>query len=229
MYCVKCGVKLQDGLKQCPLCQTMVYYPSNDTLISNNYPDHLPTYNSESNMPTAIAFSFICAVAILVLAIICFNLYGEFAWLGYPVWGIVLFYIIFILPCWFRNPHPVIFSSIDFFAIALYLFYINFKVNGHWFFSFALPLVVIVAIAFITIMALSRFLKKAGFYIIGGTLIYFGFASVLIEFFQSLTFHTHMFVWSLYSLTVLFGFGIFLIIAAINRPLKNYLEKRFFI
>ena len=27
MYCVKCGVKLADSEKQCPLCQTLVFHP----------------------------------------------------------------------------------------------------------------------------------------------------------------------------------------------------------
>ena len=27
MYCVKCGVKLQDGTETCPLCQTPVWNP----------------------------------------------------------------------------------------------------------------------------------------------------------------------------------------------------------
>ena len=31
MYCVKCGVELADGEKQCPLCGTRVYHPDIQT------------------------------------------------------------------------------------------------------------------------------------------------------------------------------------------------------
>ena len=27
MYCIKCGVKLADSEKKCPLCNTVVYHP----------------------------------------------------------------------------------------------------------------------------------------------------------------------------------------------------------
>jgi len=30
MYCVKCGVKLQEGIPSCPLCQTPVWNPDAD-------------------------------------------------------------------------------------------------------------------------------------------------------------------------------------------------------
>lgn len=227
MYCVKCGVKLEDGINRCPLCQTPVWNP--DGIDSENkYPEKMPKAPVETNLPSAIFFSIICSVSIIVLLVICLNIYGEIAWGGYPIFAIALFYILFILPAWFVNPNPVIFSSIDFLAIALFLFYVNQKVDGQWFFSFALPIVVILAADSVTVITLAKYVKRGGLFIAGGAVIFLGFASVAIEFFQSITFHTRMFTWSLISLSVFFGFGIFLIIAGIYKPLKDYLKKNFF-
>jgi hypothetical protein len=44
MYCVKCGVKLEDTEKMCPLCGTMVFHPDikrddvERLYPENNYP-----------------------------------------------------------------------------------------------------------------------------------------------------------------------------------------------
>ncbi len=227
MYCVKCGVKLQDGVNNCPLCATPVWNPDGINK-DNRYPESMPKTPIENKLPAAIFFTIICAVSIIVLLVVCLNLYDQLAWVGYPVLAILLFYIICILPLWFKKPNPVIFWPINFTAIALYLFYINQKVDGHWFFSFALPIVILIAIDIVTVITLARYVKKGGLFIAGGAVLFLGIAAVLIEFFQSITFHTRMFRWSLYALSICLGFGIFLIIAGIYKPLKDYLQRHFF-
>ena len=43
MYCVYCGVKLQDGVKECPLCHTPVaVVPQPGTEEKALYSDRLP-------------------------------------------------------------------------------------------------------------------------------------------------------------------------------------------
>ena len=54
-------------------------------------------------------------------------------------------------------------------------------------------------------------------------------ASMLVELFEDLTFHTGMFNWSLYSATAFGIFGLFLLLAGIIRPLREHLEKKFFL
>ncbi|MBR4827339.1 MAG: zinc-ribbon domain-containing protein, partial [Oscillospiraceae bacterium] len=42
MYCVKCGVKLQEGTEKCPLCGTPVWNPdglSAESTYSSRMPD----------------------------------------------------------------------------------------------------------------------------------------------------------------------------------------------
>ncbi|MCQ2555321.1 MAG: hypothetical protein MJ171_06685 [Clostridia bacterium] len=228
MYCVKCGVKLQDGIESCPLCGTPVWNPDG-VAIEGKYPDKMPKKPVETNMPLAILFTFLSVITVTVLFVVCMNLYGNLSWGGYAIFGVMLFYVMMILPLWFRKPNPVIFTPVNFLAIALYVGYINWKVNGHWFFTFALPIILITAVEMVTVITLGRYVRRGRLYIAGGAVIFMGFATVLVELFQTMTFGTQMFTWSLYSFSVFFIFGMFLIVAGIYKPLKVYLNKKFFI
>ena len=42
MYCVKCGVRLQDGTERCPLCDTPVWYPGEPETAAPNFSDRYP-------------------------------------------------------------------------------------------------------------------------------------------------------------------------------------------
>ena len=65
MYCVKCGVRLQEGVKECPLCQTPVWNPEGPA-AEKSYPDRLPGQYRQSDLPGAIALTVLCLVASLV-------------------------------------------------------------------------------------------------------------------------------------------------------------------
>ena len=119
MYCVKCGVKLQDGTETCPLCQTPVWNP--DQIVrERSYPDSLPERHRESGRTLALGMTILAAVEIIVVMIVCFRLYGELRWGGYAIGGIGLFYIIAFLPQWFHEPKGEIFVPVDHAAAALY-------------------------------------------------------------------------------------------------------------
>ena len=51
MYCIKCGVKLADTEKRCPLCSTIVCHPDFESISDRPlYPSNKPpTNNSGSN------------------------------------------------------------------------------------------------------------------------------------------------------------------------------------
>lgn len=228
MYCVKCGVKLQDDMKCCPLCGTVVAYKCEEVQHQPNYSQTLPN-KRHGDMIFASMIGSLCLIAILTILVVCLNLYHRLAWGGYAIFGIVLFYILFILPLWFYKPNYVIFIPIDHLAIGLYLLYICLVTEGQWFMTFALPLTCISAIILTTTVALTKYVKKAGYYIAGGILILTGLSSILMEFFQHITFGSKMFVWSLYVITCCCIVGIFFILAGIIKPLRDYLDKKFFI
>ncbi len=227
MYCVKCGVSLREGVSVCPLCATPVWNPENRE-EEPIYPNRFPGHYREADLPAAVAMTVLCLVAVLVVMTACFKLYGTLSWGGYVVWGILLFYIVAVLPCWFRNPLGEVFVPVDYAAAALYVLYICRKTGGHWFLSFAMPVALGCCILSTAMICLLKYVKGGRLYIFGGFLILLGGFTVLVEFFEHISFGTPMFQWSLYSLTGFGMAGLFLLIVGMIPPLRHALEKRFF-
>ena len=227
MYCVKCGVKLQEGVEKCPLCQTPVWNPEPMT-GDRSYPDTLPRRHRESTLPSAVALTVICAAASIVTLTVCFKLYRSLNWGGYVLLGLLLFYVLAALPLWFENPKAEVFLPVDHAAIALYVLYICQKTGGHWFMSFAFPVIMSSCVLFTALICLLKYVKGGRLFILGSFLLLLGGFTVLVEFFEHLSFGHEMFRWSLYSLSG-FGFiGLFLLIAGMIPALRHWFEKRFF-
>ena len=227
MYCVKCGVKLQEGTDKCPLCGTPVWNPEGKKK-ENTYPERLPMHYMESTMPIAVVATVICLMAVLVLLAVCLNLYGTLAWGGYAIFGIMLFYVLFFLPLWFRKPPIEAIVPIDHLAIGLFLLFVCLKTGGKWFLSFAMPIVLVSCLVLTAAVCLIKHIKKGRLFIFGGLFIFMGCLTMLVEFFQHITFKSAMFRWSLYSLTGFGILGIFLIIVGMVPSLQNSLKRRFF-
>ena len=227
MYCVKCGVKLQDGAAECPLCHTAVRAPG-DASAERSYPDSLPPHDRDSDLPAAVAMTVLCAIAAAVVLAVCFRLYGELRWGGYAVGGIALFYIIAVLPRWFRHPRAEVFVPSDHAAAALYALYVCLRTGGSWFLSFALPILAISCLLSTALICLLKYVRHGRLFIFGGFFLLLGACTMLIEFFEHIAFGTPMFLWSLFSLTGFGAVGLFLLVAAMIRPLREALEKRFF-
>ena len=229
MYCVKCGVRLDDSLDRCPLCGTPVWRPEEaqdqDRAFSSIFPE-----KHRNERLTVVAF--LTAVALLAAFItlrICLRIYGGIVWSGYAMLGIALFYVIAILPLWFRRPNPMIFLPVDHAAIAGFLLYASWASGGHWFLSFGSPVTAMSCLLLTGFIALLRYVRGGRLFIIGGSVIVLGGLSMLVEFFQHITFGTKMFTWSLYVVSSCLAFGMFLILAGTIRPLREYLERRFFL
>ncbi len=227
MYCVKCGVRLQEGVERCPLCRTPVWDPE-PREESRSYPDTLPLQHREADLAGAVALTVICAVASIVMLTVCLKLYGRLEWGGYVIFGLLLFYVIAVLPRWFRAPRGEVFVPIDHAAAALFLLYVCHRTGGHWFLSFALPVTVSSCLISTAMICLLKYVKGGKLFILGGFLLALGGFTVLVEFFEHLSFGTEMFRWSLYSLTGFGSAGLFLLIAGMIPSLRHGMRKRFF-
>ena len=227
MYCVKCGVKLQDGVECCPLCRTPVWNPE-PQVEKRSYPDTLPLQHREADLAGAVALTVICAVASVVTLTVCLKLYGRLQWGGYVIFGLLLFYVIAVLPRWFREPKGEVFVPIDHAAAALFVLYVCLKTGGHWFMSFALPVIACSALISTAMICLLKYVRGGRLFILGGFLLALGGFTVLVEFFEHLSFGTEMFRWSLYSLSGFGSAGLFLLIAGMIPSLRQGMRKRFF-
>ena len=231
MYCVKCGVKLADTEKMCPLCGTKVYYPDLTQGGSNNiYPKRKYPTPEEQALGLPIFLTAVFLVPLLTVLFCDLRFSDAITWSGIVAGAMSLIYLMFVLPLWFKNPHPVVFVPCSFGAIGLYLFYINWFVDGRWFLSFALPILGCIAIIVITVLVLLRYIRGGRLYIFGGAFIATGGMMLLMEFLMGITFENIDFLgWSFYPLVSLALIGGILIFLGICRPAREAMERKFFV
>ncbi len=231
MYCIKCGVELADGQSKCPLCGTVVYHPDVPvTEAKPPYPSYVRPPMRVNHRGVMFLVTMVYVMLIIQLIICDFSISGGFVWSLYADGGLLLSYILFLLPLWFRRPNPVIFVPCDFVAIALYLLFIDLVTGGDWFLSFAFPVVGIAGIIVTTVVALVRYVRRGYFFIFGGAVIACGGYLMLLEFFLNITFKLRgTFIWSIYPLIGCFLMGMALIVIGISKPLRESLSKKFFL
>lgn len=231
MYCINCGVKLADTEKRCPLCGTVVFHPElNRPEAEPLYPqDQVPVPKVNSRIANVIVTAaFLLPILITLLCDLQMN--GGVTWSGFVIGGLVVGYVILVLPTWFRKPNPVIFVPCGFVAVGLYLLYISLATGGHWFLSFAFPVVGAVGLIVTTVVTLLRYVRRGRLYVFGGAAIALGAFMPVMELLMNLTFHFQKFKWwSLYPMIPLVLLGGVLIFLAAYRPARESMERKFFI
>ena len=195
MYCVNCGVKLADTEKRCPLCQTVVFHPQ---IIRKEaeplYPEELgplPTMNTVVAQ-IIIATAYLLAIGVSLVADLQTG--GGLTWAGYVIGGLLLSYVIIMLPLWFKAPNPVIFVPCDFAAIGLYLMYINWETGGHWFLTFAFPVTGFIGLLVAAVVVLRRYIRRGRLYVFGGAILALGAFMPIMEMLLALTFESIHFI-----------------------------------
>lgn len=232
MFCIKCGIELSEGQKICPICQTRVYHPD------FKQSDALPTYprkafkSEEINIRGLLFIITLLHLIPVVFALILdLNLNGRIDWMGYVVGSVVFLYVCAVLPLWFKKPNPVVFVPCDFFTLAIFLWNINLKADGTWFWTLALPITVGVCLITTAMIVLLRYLRHGRLFIFGGGFILSGCVVLLIEHLMHITFNVNHtgFAWSLYPMVFLAIIGVGLIVIEIVKPFKESLKKIFFL
>lgn len=231
MYCIKCGVKLADTEARCPLCETEVFHPeilrqeATPLYPGQAYP--APQVNSRAAL---IIWSTVTMIAIFTTLLCDYQISGRIVWSGYVTGALLMGYVMFVLPYWFRKPNPVIFVPCSFVAIGLYLLYINLATGGSWFLSFAFPITGCVGLVVTAVVVLLKYVRRGLLYIFGGALIALGIFMPLMELLLCITFAGIRFMgWSFYPLIALGLLGAMLIFLAICRPARETMERKFFL
>lgn len=231
MYCINCGVKLADTEIRCPLCETEVFHPDLRRAPAEPlYPGReVPAAQVPSRAAPIIVSTFFLMAAMIVL--VCnYQISGAITWSGYVVGGLQLAYVVFVLPYWFRKPDGVILIPCDVVSVALYLWYINRAVHGHWFWPFALPVTAYMGIVITTVVVLTKYIKKGHLFIWGGAMMALGLFMPLIEYLLYVTFAGIAFLgWCWYPMIALILLGAMLFVIELHRPSKETLERKFFI
>ncbi len=230
MYCIKCGVELSRGQEICPLCNTRVYHPDLPIEGAPTYPKK--PFQSEEFNRRGLLFVITVLSLIPLLLPMAFELswHNVVNWSGYVTGGVLLGYILIVLPLWFKKFHPEIFLPVDFAAVLGFLLYVDLQTAEGWFLPFALPVTGALGLIVTAVCTVAHYLRRGRLYIVGGGLIAVGLWTVLIELLITLTFGVHFSVhWSLFSCATMFILGMMLIVIAIVRPFRDSLYKIFFI
>lgn len=97
MYCIKCGVELEDGAKRCPLCETPV--PEIKGMEEREFVKEYPMININlyemkmKKVKKAVFLSFFTISIISILEVLFQNLimYGKLEWGYYAIPSILIF------------------------------------------------------------------------------------------------------------------------------------------
>lgn len=231
MYCINCGVKLEDTESRCPLCGVTVYHPELTRQTAEPlYPRHRYPAPEAASKAAHIVVSTLMAIALLTTVFIDLQINGTVSWGGIAAGGIVVAYVVLVMPFWFRRVQPLAYVPCVFSAIALYLWYICHVTGGSWFLGLGLPVTVYLGILLTVQVYLLRRYRNRILTILGCGLIAMGVLMVLVEYWIHTTFAEVRFVaWSVYPLISLSGLGAMLLFLAVNRKARERMERKFFI
>lgn len=228
MYCAKCGVKLADTEKICPLCGVSAHPDLVRQEAEPFYPAEPPVQVNSKAVHAVVLVLFLLPLLICLQCDLIVT--GGISWSGYVMGALVLSYVIFALPLWFPKPNPVVFVPCGFAAVAAYLLYIDLATGGGWFMGFGLPVVATLCLIVTAVVALMRYVPRGALYIFGGAFIALGLFMIWMGWLLNAAFFAGGFaLWSLYPMTALVLLGGLLIFLAINRSARETMQRKFFI
>ena len=142
-YCVNCGVELNPGTKECPLCRTPVVNPA--CPVDEDAPAFFPTRREEVAPVSRREAALLLTSMLLSVAICCglLNLvfYNDLWWSFFIGGAMAMLWVWFVpplltrkLPVWGR-------LTLDVLAVGAYICLIAAAVDGmDWFVGLALPI-----------------------------------------------------------------------------------------
>lgn len=230
-YCVNCGVELEQGCAECPLCDTPVINPRefmNKPVEKPAYPEIIKIPKSTHKRFTVFVVSMVLLIPNIVLAVLDIIFWSS-GISAYIFGGTALAWTWFLFPMLWKKPMPLILLQIDALALIGYLYL--FRCAGNqtgWFEKLALPMVIAVwAIAAIFIFW-SRKPKRKSYTGIAATV-----AAIVFSYVVEIC--IDLFVFGRLQLGVSFAVTaccipiiVFFIVLAKSRKLNAWVSRKFF-
>ncbi len=159
-YCVHCGVKLGEGEKRCPLCQTPVYDPAepHPAPAPKPYPVRTPEQELKRSKRFLLTLSALMLLAPAVLCqIIDLLISGGISWSGYASGALLMLFVSVTVPLLAPRHQAYVAIGTAFLCLNGYLFLVE-RLSGssHWFFPIALPALALGAVLVTIITVLFR-------------------------------------------------------------------------
>ena len=230
-YCVKCGVELEPGAKKCPLCDTPVVLPFEQTsTFDKPYPVYVqkPKFKIEKST-SMIIVGLIFLVPLLITVISDLTINKAFTWSLFVISSLLAFYVI-ITSMVMLGKRPVLSILVIGLDIEAFLMFINYMTHGTWFLPFALPLVAIIVAFSIVLTVLFRKHIVTVPTLIAVTMLFIGILCIAIEVLLKLALGSPVvLLWSLYPFSTLLVLSIVVLIVFRNKSIVEKLKKKFFI
>ncbi len=232
-YCIKCGVKLEDSEKKCPLCRTVVYHP--DIKLPDNavppYPEEHIILLRQMNKKYKIIIATIIIFIPTLLTLICdYKINSEFVWSDIVLSSVCFLYCLIFIPLIFPKKDTLLYLGIDFSALLLFQWHLSYTTGGHWFFSFAMPLILSAELITMSAILIKRFTKASYLFVFAIVFIFTGADCILIEFLINKTFLNQInFLWSYYPFVTFLAVGAILLLFNRNKKIKEQITKKFFV
>lgn len=158
-YCVNCGVKLEDTLQRCPLCNTPVINPSElkKAGLIPPFPVERGETENVKSKDGAILLTVAFATTSICCALLNYLVFNQNLW-SIPIIGLcAFFWVVFFPIILFRQLPIYAFIIMDGFALAGYLYMISFMTNSKaWLTDLALPITALVTALVIIFTFLVR-------------------------------------------------------------------------
>ena len=143
-YCVNCGVKLEESLVKCPLCNTPVYHPdmNPEKKVKSPYPEERGTVEKVRRTDIAILLIVLLGSTALGCGILNAFVYTKSLWSLYVITACAVI-LLFCLPVLLYRKLPVvIMTMIDGGALLLYVYMVAEVNHGiDWFRGIAVPVI----------------------------------------------------------------------------------------
>lgn len=158
-YCVNCGVKLDESLNKCPLCNTPVINPNDLKKMGPISP--FPIERGETEIVKSKDVIILTTVFLATTALCCLLLnllvFSQTLW-SVPIIGLCAFIWVVVIPCIaFKNWPIYVFMIFDGFAMAGYLYMLSFLTSDKsWLTRLALPITALATVLILTFTLLMR-------------------------------------------------------------------------
>ena len=178
-YCVNCGVKLDDALNKCPLCNTPVINPNElkKTDVSSPFAMNKGETEKVKSKDIIILTTVFLATTGICCMLLNYLVFSKTLW-SIPIIGLCAFiWIISVPPIAFEKMPVYISMLIDGLAMAGYLYMLSFMTtNKVWLTRLALP---ITALATVLVLTFTLFVKKVSSSILSIALYFYVLIPIL--------------------------------------------------
>ncbi|MDR0381048.1 MAG: DUF6320 domain-containing protein [Oscillospiraceae bacterium] len=181
-YCVNCGVELDGALRDCPLCRCPVINPLAGAAEKTAAPRKVDAVDSlVERRFVAVVMTVILVFASLICLLIDSVYNKRVTWSAVVLGSFGLTWVCLPLALWPRRMGLRRAVTFDVGALLLFLWLLESQLEGAWFLTLALPIVISVTLVFLAVSTLVKRKALQGWRLAAGVLASCGLLTMSVE------------------------------------------------